>query len=225
MMRNFLFKPLILGCTFTLIFINCQQTQKRHQFCPYAVGDHLEYRNNWQLNYENGIKEKSKVFIIYEVLDVAYDDTNSVVKLKRYYSDVNGTSEDSILNIYSPKKVYIIRPDKSKDSLAFTLGDNQVRTLQDVTDSTGMRQVVKLVDNNASVSNSKGYQFDGCLKLTTAVYDINSPKNEFVFEKTSYFKNTILVKYQSTDRRQEEIGIKELVVESELEEFNIFAWR
>lgn len=224
-MRNIKFKRIILGCLLFSFLLSCQQSQKLNRYNPYEVGDHLQYHNNYEVNYETGHIEKSRVFIIYEVLSIENQSDSARIKMKRYYSDMNGTVEDSIFNIYTNRKVYIIRPDLSQDSLVFTLGNSEIGTISDTIDSTGLRQVVKIVDNQASVTNSKGNVFDNCLKITTSVYDPGSPEFEFVFQKISYFKDTILVKYSSLDRRQAEIGVKEIIVNSELEEFNVAEWR
>ncbi len=210
-----------------LSIISCSVIQRRHisRYCPYAIGDHLEYRNHWLIRNPDGHQEKSDVFTIYEVLDISGTTDATRVKLKRYYTDINGTVEDSVLNFYTRNKLIMVRPDLTKDSLAFALGHNAVQTLEDKTDSNGIQQIQKIEDTQTAVTTANGNTFKDCLKLVTYMYDTKISRENYIYQKTSYYKDTILIKYSSIDYRQRDEGIAELRADSELESYHIYAWR
>lgn len=205
----------------------CQSEKRKNvsEYCPYAVGDFLEYHNQGVVKYLDGNKQENTVYIIYEVLNLANSARGSEVSLKRYYTDLNGTVEDSVTYVYTRSRIIMLRPDDAPDSLKFILGDNRIQTLENTTDSLGMRVVTQVADSNATITNAKNESFSGCLKVVTSIYDTSSPDPDFVYQKISYYKSTILVKYTSIDRRERERGVESLQVDSELESYNIFAWR
>lgn len=208
---------------FSFFACNSSQRPDINKYCPYAIGDHLEYRNQWTIHYADETQEESKVFIIYEVIGLSKSTEGSIVRLKRYYTDIHGTVEDSIKNVYTDERVIMVRPDKSKDSLVFKLGDNRLQTLEDYTDEDGFRKVTKVVENNASVTSSKGILFEGCLKIETAISKPGEKKA--LYEKISYYKDSILVKYSSTDQRATNENIVKLDANSELNSYHIYAWQ
>jgi len=212
---------------FLLSFFACTAKQRPDvsAFCPYAGGDFLEYHNDSVVRFTDGTAEESKVFIIYEVVGLKQTAQGSVVRLKRYYTDINGTLEDFFLTIYTQNRVILVRPDGSADSLAFELGDNRVRTIKDVIDSAGIREVIKIVDNNATVENDKGVVFDGCLKIITTRFDSNKTEQDFNYQEVSYYKDTILVKYSSIDHQQDAERVVELSAQSVLKSYDVYAWR
>jgi hypothetical protein len=221
-------KILEIACVIILGGLISCQSEKRitvSKYCPYATGDFLEYHNQGIVHYQDGNKQENTVYIIYEVIHLANSPRGSEVRLKRYYTDLNGTVEDSVTYVYTKNRIVMIRPDDTPDSLKFILGDNRPQTLENTTDSLGMRVVTKIVDNNATFTNSKQETFTGCLKVVTTNYDTSSPDPDFVFQKISYYKDTILVKFTSIDHRERERGVESLEVDSELESYNIFAWR
>jgi len=221
-------KILEIVCVVILAGLTGCQSEKRiavSEYCPYVVGDFLEYHNQGIVKYLDGNKQENTVYIIYEVLHLANSSRGSEVRLKRYYTDLNGTVEDSVTYVYTKNRIVMIRPDDTPDSLKFILGDNRLQTLENTTDSLGMRVVTKIVENNASITNAKNETFTGCLKVVTTTYDTSSPVPDFIYQKISYYKDTILVKFTSIDHRDRERGVESLEVDSELESYNIFAWR
>lgn len=217
----------VWGLVCFIMLTGCQ-TEKRinvSDYCPYAPGDFLEYHNQGIVHYQDGNQQKNTVFIIYEVISLATSPQGSIVNLKRYYTDLNGTVEDSVTYVYTKNRIIMIRPDKSADSLKFKLGDTAIQTLEDTTDSLGMRHLTKIVDNNANFTNTKGETFSGCLKIVTSIYDTTAADPDFVYQKISYYKDTILLKVTSIDHRDRERGVESLEVDSELESYNVYAWR
>ena len=210
-----------------LLFLTCRsrQTLPKNPYCPYHLGDYLEYHNKWSMKSPDGTKEESEVFIIYEIVGMDNITEGTVVQLKRYYTDVNGTSEALIVNVYTQDRVLMIRPDGSRDSLALKLGETSIGTIKDETDSTGIREVIKIVDNNVTLRNEKGIVFDSCLQVVTTQFSSDAETPELLYQKTSYYKDTILVRYTSIDRRRsDDKRDKELKVVSELKTYNIYLW-
>jgi len=228
-MFQIIIKGFIWYCTASLVFISCVSTANREKsksFCPYDVNDHLEYWNYGIIVLTDDSKEESEAYNIYEVVSVEQTPEGTVVQFKNYYSDSTGVMEEyDIKFIYGENKVYLIRQNGNLDSLKFSLSDNQPSTLEDYIDSLGYHHRIKIEDNNASVQTKKGRLFEGCLKLVEIIYEPEKSPKDFVFQKISYYKDTILVKYTSINRMEADKGIKELRTESHLEGYNVFAWR
>ncbi len=214
---------LLLG----LLVFGClkQRPEGINRNCPYSIGDHLEYENHSSMRLSDGTEQKDNVFIILEVIDLVANQNETRVKLKRYYTDRSGTIEDSLYHIYSSRRVLIIRPDNSRDSLSFELGNTDIQTLSDFTDSTGFRYTVKLTENDATITNTKNEVFKDCIKIVKTIQPPNAGEDEYVYKRIAYYKDTILIKYLSVDHQQREEGIEELLATSELTGYKIDTWR
>lgn len=210
-----------------LIFLACSKNQPdaSTHYCPYSVGDHLQYQNQSSMRLSDGTEQKDNVFIILEVIGLDGNPNETRVKLKRYYSDQSGTIEDSLYHIYSARRVIIIRPDGSRDSLSFELGNTEIQTLSDFTDSAGFRHTVELTENDASVSNSKDDVFTGCIKVVKTIQPPNAGGDEYVYKRIAYYKDTVLIKYFSIDKQELDKGIEELLAASELVGHKIEIWQ
>ena len=130
----------VWGLFILALFLGCQSEDRIHvsDYCPYAAGDFLEYHNEGVVHYEDGNKQENTVFIIYEVNSLSTSPKGSMVNLKRYYTDLNGTVEDSVAYLYTQNRIIMFRPDDTADSLKFKLGDNSIQTLENFTDSLGL---------------------------------------------------------------------------------------
>ncbi len=215
----FLFSGLILSGCFK------HRPAGMNQNCPYTTGDHLEYENHSSMRLSDGTEQKDNVFIILEVLGLESSQNETRVKLKRYYTDRSGTLEDSLYHIYSARRVIIIRPDNSRDSLAFELGNTEIQTLADFTDSAGFRHTVKLTENKASVTNTKDEVFKDCIKVVKTILPPKAGEDQYVYKRIAYYKDTILIKYLSVDKQERDKGIEELLAISELTGYKIEMWR
>ncbi|MBN2090880.1 hypothetical protein JW964_14800 [candidate division KSB1 bacterium] len=210
-----------------LIFFGCsnQRPEGMNRNCPYSLGDHLEYENHSSMRLSDGTEQKDNVFIILEVIGLEASPSETWVKLKRYYTDRSGTVEDSLYHIYSSRRVLIIRPDNSRDSLSFELGNTDIQTLADFTDSAGFRHTVKLIENSATVTNTKNEVFKNCIKIVKTIQPPKAGEDEFVYKRIAYYKDTILIKYLSVDNQHRDEGIEELLATSELTGYKIDVWR
>ncbi|MBN1349701.1 hypothetical protein JXJ21_09850 [candidate division KSB1 bacterium] len=224
-LKGIVFALLILAC---IIFSCSEGTNEKNakSFCPYDVNDHLEYWNYGEVIHSDGFRGENEAHIIYEVVDIRKVPEGTRVQFKNYYSDTTGVVEEfDLYFLYAKDRIYLYRYDGSVDSLKFRLDENRVGTLEDYTDSLGCRHVVQVAENNATVQTRKGRLFSGCLKLVETIKEPGTSATDFIFHKISYYKDTILIKYMSVNRMEEDKGIRELRTESELEDYNVFAWR
>lgn len=228
-----MFKVIIKGFiwygTISLILISCvndKHKKKLDLFCPFAENDHLEYWNYGVIIHTDGSKDENEAYNIYEVIAIEKTPQSTVVQFKNYYSDTTGMIEEyDIKFIYEDKRVYFIRHDNSIDSLKFVLGDNRLRIIEDYVDSLNYHHIVKIEANDASVQTRKGRVFDGCLKLLETIHESGKSPTDFIFQKISYYKDTILITYMCINRMEADKGIKEFRTESHLEGFKIAVWR
>jgi len=229
-MWNITFKGFVGLALLSLFFLRCSGKDselKQKNYCPYAVNDHLEYSNHGTVIQTDGLEAETDVSIIYEVTGIEHQGDDVIVQFKNFYADASGVTEEyDIKFVYGKKRVYFYSPDGgSMDSLRFELGESRAKTIQDEIDSSGLRHRIQIEEINATVQTRKGRIFEGCMKVVEMIQEPNKPEGDYVFHKISFYKDTILIKYFSVNRMEEDKGIRELRTESELEDYNVSRWR